>query len=111
LPSYKASIQHIKDARKGDYFEREFIFNTLDLTGKSAKCQIRDEAGGTVRFEFSTANSRIVISGTTLKLICPANEFTLDPKIYVFDTQVYTTVADVATLIEGTFEVIDEITV
>lgn len=111
MPSYKASIQHIKDARKGDYFEREFIFNTLDLTGKSAKCQLRKEAGGETIFEFSTSNSRIIISGTSLKLVCPANEFDLDVETYVYDIQVYTTVADVATLIEGTFEVIDEITV
>jgi hypothetical protein len=111
MPSYIASKQHIKLARKGDYFEREFIFNTLNLTGKSAKCQVRNEAGSTVLFEFSTANSRIVISGTSLKLICPANEFTLDPNTYVFDIQVYTSVADISTLIEGTFEVIDEITV
>lgn len=111
MPSYKAAIEHIKDARKGDYFEREFIFNTLNLNGKSAKCQVRNESGSAVLFEFSTTNSRIVISGTSLKLICPSNEFTLDVGIYVYDIQVYTSVADVSTLIEGTFEVIDEITV
>lgn len=111
MPSYKASIQHIKDARKGDYFEREFIFNTLNLTGKSVKVQVRKESGGEVIFEFSTSNSRIIISGTSLKLVCPANEFTIDVGIYVYDGQVSTTIADVATLIEGTFEVIDEITV
>jgi|JI8StandDraft_1071087.scaffolds.fasta_scaffold77796_3 hypothetical protein len=110
MPSYEASIQHIKKARQGDYFEREFIFNTLDLTGKSAKCQIREEVGGPVILEFSTTNSKIVISGTSLKLVCPANEFTINPGMYVYDIEVYTTSADKSTLIDGTFEVITQTT-
>lgn len=111
MPSYIASKQNITLARKGDYFEREFIFNTLNLTGKSAKCQVRNEAGSAIIFEFTTSNSRIVISGTSLKLVCGSDQFTIDPGIYVYDIQVYTSASDVSTLIEGTFEVIDEITV
>ena len=110
MPSYIASTQRIKLARKGDYFEREFIFNTLNLNGKSAKCQVRTEPGGTLLLEFSTANSRIIISGTSLKLVCPADEFNLSPGEYAYDIQVFTSAADVATLITGTFEVIDETT-
>ena len=110
MPSYLAAKSHITKARQGDYFEREFIFNTLNLNGKSAKCQVKEEVGGAVIMEFSTTNSKIVINGTSLKLVCPANEFIINPGMYIYDVEVYTSASDKATLVEGTFEVITQTT-
>jgi hypothetical protein len=84
----------------------------LSLAGKQAKCQVREEPGGTVILEFSTSNGRISITGgDTLVLSCSAADFVLNAGCYHYDIQVFTSVSDVATLIEGSFTVIDQITV
>lgn len=112
MPRYIAYRHNIDQARKGDYFEESFIFTGLSLAGKQAKAQIREEPGGPVVLEFSTSNGRISISGgDTLTLSCSAVDFILSAGCYHYDIQVFTSAADVATLIEGQFTVIDQITV
>lgn len=110
MPSYKAAIEHIKDARKGDYFERVFNITGLSLTGKSAKCQVKAEVDSETLLEFSTAATTIVISGSSLTIKCDADLFTLPTGLYIYDIEIFTNVHDVATIIEGTFEVVDQTT-
>ncbi|HNC37391.1 MAG TPA: hypothetical protein PLD32_12555 [Saprospiraceae bacterium] len=110
MPRYSPFKYNIKKAKTGDRYEDQFAFPTGFLTGYSAKCQVRTEYGGTVALEMSSGNGRITISGDVLTMTCPANEFTLEPGNYVYDIQIFTSVADVATVIEGEFEVTDQIT-
>lgn len=101
---------NIVKAKRGDYFEEVFDFDTFSLSGKSAKAQVRAEPGGEILLEFSTTNSTITISGNVLTIKCDADKFKLESGMYVYDIQLYMTAADVATMIEGSFEVTDEIT-
>lgn len=111
MPRYIPFRYDIKKAKTGDRFEEEFQFPSGFLSGFSAKSQVRTEYGGPVVLEFSAANGRATINGDVLKLSCPANQFNLEPGGYVYDIQVYTSATDVATMIEGNFEVTDQITI
>lgn len=110
MPRYSPFKWNVKKAKTGDRYEEQFEFPTGFLTGYSAKCQIRTEYGGPSVLELSTANGRITIASDVLTLVCPANEFTLEPGNYVYDVQIFTDATDVATMIEGDFEVTDQIT-
>ncbi|MEP7197241.1 MAG: hypothetical protein ABI851_12035 [Saprospiraceae bacterium] len=111
MPRYIPFIHNILKAKKGDRFEEQFDFEAGFLTGKSAKAQIRTEYGGSSVLEFISTGSTIVISGNSLTLICPANLFNLEPGLYFYDIQLFTSIADVHTVVEGTFEVTNQITV
>ncbi|NOT38555.1 MAG: hypothetical protein HOP11_14380 [Saprospiraceae bacterium] len=110
MPRYIPYKHNITKAKRGDYFEESFDFGVFSLSGKSAKAQVRDESGGTILLSFSTTDSTININANVLKLICTADKFTLSPGVYVYDIQLYTSITDVATMIEGTIEITDQIT-
>ena len=110
MPRYIAYTHHIIKARQGNEFFETFDFLSFSLAGKSARCQVREEFGGKVIFTFQTSDSTILISGNVLTLYSTAEKFTLPVGNWVYDIELFTTVDDVQTMIEGTFEVIDQVT-
>lgn len=111
--------------RQGATFNHEITWETQDplnadnyipvnLTGYSAKMQVRAGVNLTVLIELSTVNSRIVLGGITGKItlnIDPADTTTLVAGKYLYDLKMISPTGFVSYLLEGKFEVYEEITV
>lgn len=111
MPRYIPFIHNIQKAKQGDKFIEEFEFESGFLSGKSAKCQVKVDSEDSPVLEFSTEDGTITIVGNILTLICPADKFkTIEPMKYWYDVQLFTNEADVHTVIEGTFDVVKQIT-
>jgi len=110
MPRYIAFVHKIIKARQGNEFFEAFDFLSFSLAGKSARCQVREEFGGKVIFTFQTSDSTILISGNVLTLYSTAANFTIPVGDWVYDIELFTNANDVQTMIEGTFEVIDQVT-
>lgn len=89
------------------------VFVPVDLTGFTAKMQVRKKAGDPVILELSTANSRITLGGIagTIDLLVAANiTDALVPGMYKYDLEITTGAGVVTRFVEGLFEVVGQIT-
>lgn len=90
------------------------IFNPVDLTGWSAKMQVRQDVGQAVVIELSTANSRIALNsplGNIQLHILAADTAMLTPGLYKYDLELTDETGFVYRLIEGFFQIVGAITV
>lgn len=84
----------------------------VDLTNYTAKAQVRSVPGGTLILEMSTANGRIVLGGAlgTITMTVPAANMNVTADLYQWDLEL-TNGSVVTRLLQGSFEVLPEITV
>lgn len=84
----------------------------LDLTGKTAKGQIRSsKASATVAAEFTCqVADQVVTKGAVLCSLTPAQTALLTDESYVYDIQVTGTPTDVTTYLQGQVSVVKEVT-
>lgn len=86
----------------------------VNLTGYTAKMQVRKKAGAALLVELSTANGRIVITpltGTILLTLTAAETNVLTPGLYLYDLELTNSTGFVIRFISGAFEVTGQITV
>lgn len=90
------------------------IFVPVNMTGYTAKMQVRKKSSDPVIIELSTSNSRIVITPLLgqIDLLIPAtNTNTMPAGIFAYDLELTDTNDFVTRFIEGKFEVVGQITV
>ena len=90
------------------------IFVPVDITGYSAKMQVRKDIGSPVAIELSTANSRITLDGPNgvINLLIAANDTAvLVPGVYKYDFDLTDTNGFVTRFIAGLFEIVGAITI
>lgn len=106
MPSYIAANVDITKARQGRYFERTFLVN-VNFTSMSAKAYVCKPGQPTpTLLEFQSSNNTVVITADSITIKCSAVQMTLPPGVYRYYLDVFTTVDDVQTIMEGQFEVI-----
>jgi len=83
----------------------------VDLTSYTAKMQVRSVPGGAVVLELSTANGRIALGGAagTITITAAASVMNMTADLYQYDLEM-TNGAVVTRLVQGSFEVRDEVT-
>ena len=89
-------------------------FIPVDLTGYTAKMQVRKESGTALIVELSTANSRIIIDPLLGKItlsISATDTNNLAAGMYKYDLELTSSTGFVIRFIQGQFEVIGQITV
>ena len=89
------------------------IYDPVDLTGFTAKMQLRFKENDPLIFELSNANGRIILGGITGKinlLINATDSSTILKGKYKYDLKMTSPSGFVTYLIEGVFEVVEEIT-
>jgi hypothetical protein len=114
MPAGKYNIK----AEQGATFRRVFTWkdsdnNPIDLTGYTAKMQVREDAYTSVILDMSTANGKIVIAtpanGQLEVSETASNMSLIDGGSYRYDIEL-TNGAEVTRLLEGGFYVSEEIT-
>lgn len=98
---------------KGETLQRTFTYKdsdsvAIDLTGFSAKMQIRKSINDGVAFELSTVNSRIILGGSagTIQLLVSATDTdTIQAGEYFYDLEIQSGAGIVTRIIEGRFSV------
>lgn len=89
------------------------IFIPVDMTGYTAKMQVRKKSSDPLIIELSTLNSRIIITpllGQIDLLISATNTNTMPSGIYAYDLELTDLNGFVTRFIEGQFEVVGQIT-
>ena len=89
-------------------------YTPVDLSGFTAKMQVRKKPGSPIIIELSTANGRIILGGAlgTIDLLISATDTeNLIPGMYAYDIELTSDTGFVIRFSEGLFEVEDEITV
>lgn len=91
------------------------IFLPIDLTGYTAKMQVRAKISDPLILELSTANSRITLGGANGEIILNVPATVTDTLVagkYVYDLELTGPAPDsiVTRLIEGQFEIVGQIT-
>jgi hypothetical protein len=84
----------------------------VNLTGATAKMQIRKKLTTSVILELSTANHRIVLGGATgtIELILTANETKLlTPGAYIYDLLI-SMGSEIERIVEGKFQIVAGVT-
>ena len=116
MGSYAGSYDWIAD--KGATTSRVFTWyvdetktTKVNLTGYTAKMQVRAKPGSTLIVELSTTNGRIVLGGAAGTITCtiPAADMNMTADLYQYDLEL-TNGTVVTRLVQGSFEVRDEIT-
>jgi hypothetical protein len=90
------------------------IFSVVDMTGFTARMQVRKDVGKPLLIELSTSNGRIIIdepNGKINLLIAASVTSTLIAGVYKYDLELTNTSGFVDRFIEGLFEVVGQITV
>lgn len=84
----------------------------MNLTGYTAKSQVRTNPGAALVLEMSTSNGRITLGGAlgTITVLVPAATMSFDADLYQYDLEL-TSGTGTTRVIQGSFEVRDEITV
>lgn len=88
------------------------IYVPVDLSSFTAKMQVRKKAGDPVILEFSTLNGRIILNniGEISLLVSAVDTNSLVPDTYKYDLELTSSLNVVTRLIEGSFEIIGQIT-
>lgn len=90
------------------------VYLPVDLTGYTAKMQVRKAPTAPLILELSTANTYITLGGVNglINLVVPANvTASLPPGKYKYDLDLTDTNAFVTRFIQGNFEIVGTITV
>ena len=84
----------------------------VNLTGYTAKVQVKEEAGGTLLLELSTVNGRITLGGVlgTINLSVDAEDTRITPGRYQYALEMTNAGGVVTRLVEGAFVVMAEVT-
>lgn len=86
----------------------------INLTGFSAKMQLRPNPGGTVGLELSTTNGKVVLggaAGTVTVTFGHVDTTSLTLPTYVYDLELTDGSSNVTRLVQGTITVDPEVTV
>jgi len=89
------------------------VFSPVDLTGFSAKMQVRKDVGSSLIIELSTANNRITfdsLNGKIILKISASDTSALVPGSYKYDLELTTPEGFVISFIYGSFDIIGRIT-
>ena len=106
-------------ADKGATFSRTITWyadaaktTPVNLTGYTAKMQVRATPDNSVVVELSTTNSRISLGGAagTITLTVAATNMNMTADLYQYDLELTSGGSVVTRLLQGSFEVRDEIT-
>ena len=99
------------EIEQGATFKRTLIWETaditpqpIDLTGATARMQIRDKQQGRVYIDATTVNSRLVLgttNGQILIILDSEDTVLLDKRRLKYDLEVYSPVFGTARVIEG----------
>lgn len=85
----------------------------VNLTGYTAKMQIKTSAAGTLILELNTSNGRISINGPLAAItltISAADTTTLPSGVYVYELKLTDVSGNVSSLIFGAFEILAAVT-
>lgn len=103
---------------QGDTFQNVPVWKIggtpVNVTGYSAKMQVRKAVGGTVLIELSSANGRITVGttdGSFTFYISPADTAALQAGEWVYDFDVTAPNGTVTTLLQGGFVVTPQVSV
>lgn len=114
MGSYAGQYNWIAD--KGATLSRTIVWYSsgstpMNLTGYTAKMQVRSTPTGAVVLELSTANGRIALGGSagTITITAAASVMNMTADLYQYDLEL-TNGSVVTRLVQGSFEVRDEIT-
>lgn len=111
------AVEYPLTIEQGSTFQKQFRWKVdgaiIDLTGYTAKMHARNSYGGTLAFELSTENSRILLGGATGMValeMAPDETAALPTGNFVYDLEL-TTGGVVRKLIRGTVVVLPEATI
>lgn len=111
-----AATEYPLTIERGSTFQKQFRWKVdgqiVDLTGRTAKMQLRKSYSAPVAFELNTSNSRIALGGTagTVALdLSPEETATIPQGNYLYDLEIYET-GVTRKLIRGTAVVLPEVT-
>ena len=116
MGAYAGSYKWIADkgatmSRVITWYSDEAQTTPVNLTNYTAKMQVRSVPGSTLILELSTTNGRIVLGGAAGTITCTvaAADMNMTADLYQYDLEL-TNGTVVTRLIQGSFEVRDEIT-
>ena len=107
-------VQHDYSVKKGETFDRTLFFTSfdgtiIDLTGRTAKCQIRENADALE--VISEVECTIDPEAGSIKLLIPAEETALIPTgCYVYDLKTTDVSGITRYYIGGYFDVLPSVT-
>ena len=111
------AVEYPLTIEQGSTFQKQFRWKVdgqvMNLTGYTAKMQLKKNYGGAAAFELSTTNSRILLGGAggTVSLeLAPQETAGLPAGNYVYDLEL-TLGSVVRKLIRGTVVVVPEATI
>lgn len=106
--------------RKGDTYRKPMVFGgagftPTDLTGFTARMDIRDPDTGALLVELTTSNGKILMGNTDLTVTllltdAETRAFTWSRGVYDFELKDTPGTGDVTTYLEGEVCVVDEVT-
>jgi hypothetical protein len=112
-----AATEYPLTIERGSTFQKQFRWKVdgqlVDLTGRTAKMQLRKNYSAPVTFELNTSNSRLSLGGVSGLVsldLSPEETSSIPQGNYVYDLEIYNS-GETRKLIRGTTVVQPEVTV